>query len=57
MVVPVYYQVSDSKYWVFFKCGYGYYENGQREDHCWITGGCAIDTVAEFKQLGIEKKQ
>jgi hypothetical protein len=49
-------QGSDSKYWVFFKDGYGFYEHGQRDNYCWVCGGCAVDSVAEFKELNIEKK-
>jgi hypothetical protein len=48
-------QGSDSKYWVFLKDGWGYYE-GARESYNWVCGGFAVDSVAEFKSLNLEKK-
>lgn len=49
-------QGSDSKYWIFFKDGWGYYEYGQREDHCWISGGVGVDSISEFVDLKLEQK-
>ena len=48
-------QGSDSKYWVFLNNGWGYYEYGQRNTYHWIAGGVGVDSVAEFKKMGLEK--
>lgn len=45
---------SDRKYWVFLKNGWGYYEHGQRQDYSWICGGHGVDSVAEFREVGLE---
>lgn len=47
---------SDRKYWVFFKNGWGYYEHGQRDSYYWISHGCGVDSVQQFKTFKLEHK-
>jgi hypothetical protein len=53
-VMPGEDQGSDLKHWVFLREGWGFYESGQRNDHCWISGGFGVDSVAEFREIGVE---
>lgn len=56
-VVPGDDQGSDRKYWVFLKDGWGFYEHGQRAEYFWIGSGFGVDSVNEFRQVGIEYRR
>lgn len=47
----------DTKYYVYFKEGWGYPETaGDYSAASWICGGKALDSVEEFLSLRIHKK-
>lgn len=55
-VVPGDDQGSDRKYWVFLKDGWGFYEHGQRKEYFWISSGFGVDSVAGFREIGVEHR-